>query len=59
MKKTERKDLFIFQLNDKKAEFEEIEIPEDKELYEILDSSFAILILNPLTLSIGPGWGYT
>lgn len=47
MKKTERKDLLIFQLNDEKAEFEEIEVPEDKEIYEILDSSFAILILDP------------
>ena len=47
MKKTDRKDLLIFQLNDEKAKFEEIEVPEDKKLYEILDSSFALLILDP------------
>lgn len=47
MKRTERKDLLIFQLNDEKAEFEEIEVPEVKKLYELLDSSFVILILDP------------
>lgn len=55
MKKTDRKDLLIFQLNDEKAEFEEIEVTEDKKLYEILDSSFAILILDPPNL-IGWTW---
>jgi hypothetical protein len=43
----EKRNIIVYQLNDQKAEFEELELDEDVELYELLDPSFILLFLDP------------
>ena len=45
----EKKPIQVFQLNDEKAEFEELEIQEDVELYEILNPKLILYFVNPET----------
>ena len=43
----EKRNILVYQLNDQKAKFEELELDEDVELYELLDPSFVLLFLDP------------
>ena len=43
----EEEKLRIFQFNDQLAEYEELEIKEDIPLYELLDSDFILLFVDP------------
>src|SRR6056297_182223 len=43
----EEKEIRVFQLNDEKAEFEELEIPEDIELHQLLDSELVLYFVQP------------
>ena len=47
MQRTTKKEILVFQLNDEKEEFEKLDVPDDKELHEILNSSIVLLILDP------------
>lgn len=42
-----KKKIVVYQLNDEKAEFEELDFDEDLQLYELLDPSFVLLFLDP------------
>ena len=43
----EKKVVRVFQLNDEKAEFEELDIPDDINLYDILDSELVLYFVEP------------
>ena len=47
MQRTDKKEILVFQLNDEKEDFEKLDVPDDKELHEILNSSNVLLILDP------------
>lgn len=45
--KDAKEEIIVYQLNDETAEFEELDVDEDIQLYELLDPSFIILFLDP------------
>ena len=49
MTEEEKKPIQVFQLNDEKAEFEELELQEGVELYEILNPKLILYFVNPET----------
>ena len=49
MTEEEKKPIQVFQLNDEKAEFEELDLQEGVKLYEILNNKLILYFVNPET----------